>query len=150
MAHRPDDRAKAACEVEDRRIESGRTWQQLADHLGRPPIWTVAALLGSHPMPSEEAASIGKLLELTDETVRALQRQPYRTADHAVSTDPTFRSQYSPRSIELESARATHQAPLRQRAWMFTTASCPGTIATSGSVSSTSTTTSPTCRSSSA
>ncbi|MCE0540330.1 hypothetical protein LWF15_33040 [Kineosporia rhizophila] len=30
------------------------------------------------------------MLELSDETVRALQRQPYRTADPVMASDPTI------------------------------------------------------------
>ncbi|WP_328437380.1 cyanase [Streptomyces sp. NBC_00444] len=90
MSHRPAEQQRATTEVEDRRLASGTSWKELADHIGRAPVWTVAALLGSHPMPAEEAASIGELLGLSDESVAALQRQPYRTADDSVSTDPTI------------------------------------------------------------
>lgn len=90
MAYNPSLREHAANEIDDRRIAKGCTWQQLADHIGRPPVWSVAALLGSHPLEREEAEKIGALLDLSEETVRALQRQPYRTAVDAVSTDPTI------------------------------------------------------------
>lgn len=89
MAYNPSSRARAAIDVDEQRIAKGYSWQQLAEHIGRPPVWTVAALLGSHPMSAAEAERIGALLELAPESVRALQRQPYRTADAAIATDPT-------------------------------------------------------------
>ena len=77
-------------EIEQRRSETGISWQNIADHIDRPLVWTVAALLGSHPMPAEQAGRVGELLGLSAETVAALQRQPYRTADPALLTDPTI------------------------------------------------------------
>ncbi|MGV0738605.1 cyanase [Mycobacterium syngnathidarum] len=77
-------------EIEERRIETGIGWQEIADHIERPLVWTVAALLGSHPLRQKEAAAVGELLALSGETVAALQRQPYRTADPSLSTDPTI------------------------------------------------------------
>ncbi|AHC24410.2 cyanate hydratase [Mycolicibacterium neoaurum] len=77
-------------EIEQRRFETGISWQNIADHIDRPLVWTVAALLGSHPMPAEQAGQVGELLGLSAETVAALQRQPYRTADPALLTDPTI------------------------------------------------------------
>lgn len=90
MTYNPSLREQAANEVDDRRIATGHSWEQIAEHLGKPPVWTVAALLGSHPMSRADAVKVGKLLGLSEETVRALQRQPYRTADATVSTDPTI------------------------------------------------------------
>ena len=88
MAHDPG--SPIASEIEQRRFETGISWQKLADHIDRPLVWTVAALLGSHPMPAKEAVAVGELLGLSPETVAALQRQPYRTADPALLTDPTI------------------------------------------------------------
>lgn len=41
-------------------------------------------------MTATDAEKIGELLELSAETVKALQRQPYRTADEAIAHDPTI------------------------------------------------------------
>ncbi len=90
MAYNPSLRERAAYEVDERRIAKGCTWQELADHIGRPAVWTTAALLGSHPLHPDDAEKIGKMLELSAETVRALTRQPYRTTQDPVSTDPTI------------------------------------------------------------
>ncbi len=85
-----DPASPAIAEIERRRSETGLSWHKLADHIDRPLVWTVAALLGSHPMPAKEAGAAGELLGLSPETVAALQRQPYRTADPALLTDPTI------------------------------------------------------------
>ncbi len=90
MAYNPSLRERAANEVDEQRITKGLTWRALAEHIGRPPAWATAALLGSHPMTREDAEKVGELLELSPETVRALQRQPYRTADPAMASDPTI------------------------------------------------------------
>jgi cyanate lyase len=88
MAYDPD--SPTSTELETRRTTLGLTWQQLADHIERPLVWTVAALHGSHPVPAKEAAALGELLGLSAATVSAMQRQPYRTADPALTTDPTI------------------------------------------------------------
>ncbi len=73
------------------KIRIGLTWAQLAEAIGRPQVWTTAALLGQHPIPAAEAATIGALLDLDEETVLALQLQPTRGAlDSAVPVDPTI------------------------------------------------------------
>lgn len=82
--------AAPALEVEDARRAAGLSWQKIADHVDRPLVWTVAALLGSHPVPEKEAVAVGELLSLSDATVAALQRQPYRVADPELATDPTI------------------------------------------------------------
>ncbi len=85
-----DPTSPVITEIEQRRLETGISWQKLADHIDRPLVWTVAAMLGSHPMPNTEARAVGELLDLGPETVAALQRQPYRTENTAVLTDPTI------------------------------------------------------------
>jgi cyanate lyase len=81
----------AANAVVDAKIRLGLTWAQLAEALGRPVVWTTAALLGQHPLPAAEATRIGELLELDEAEVLALQRQPTRGAlDAAVPVDPTI------------------------------------------------------------
>lgn len=80
---------EAAEIVRAAQFRSGRSWTEIAEAIGRPPVWTVAALLGQHPVPAEEAAKVGQLLEL-DDVVQALQMQPYRgSGRQEVPTDPT-------------------------------------------------------------
>jgi cyanate lyase len=69
---------------------SGLTWAAVAEHIDRPVIWTIAALLGSHPLSAENAAAVGALLKLDEDTVLALQEQPYRLDGDALKADPTI------------------------------------------------------------
>jgi Cyanate lyase len=71
--------------------ETGVTWAQLAEAVGKPSAWTTTALLGQHPMGKDEAATAAALLELGDDAALAFQLQPPRGAlDAAVPMDPTI------------------------------------------------------------
>jgi hypothetical protein len=89
------------------RIRRGITWARIAEEIGRPPVWTVAALLGKHPVPPDAARTVGRLLELDAEVVAALQLQPTRIADRAAASDPTIYRQLPVRGLAwLGSERA--------------------------------------------
>ena len=73
------------------RIAKGLTWQQLADAIDRPVVWTTAALLGQHPVPPEQGAVLAELLGLDDDAVAVLAAVPMRGGlPTAVPTDPTI------------------------------------------------------------
>lgn len=80
----------AAAHVDSARIRQGRTWAELADHLGAPLVWTTAALLGNHPMSAERAASICKLLGLGEDVAESLALQPSRGTPAELMSDPTI------------------------------------------------------------
>jgi cyanate lyase len=69
---------------------AGLSWAEIAEALDRPKAWTVAALLGQHLVPPELATKAGTLLDLADEDVALLQRQPYRLAEPELLSDPTI------------------------------------------------------------
>ncbi|WP_459968147.1 cyanase [Mycobacterium sp. MUNTM1] len=72
------------------RLREGLTWQQLADAIDRPLLWTTAALLGQHPIPVEQAKVLAKKLKLDDSVVPVLAATPMRGGlPTAVPTDPT-------------------------------------------------------------
>jgi cyanate lyase len=71
------------------RVRAGLSWAELADAIGKPPVWTVAALLGQHPVPPADARKIGELLGLDDAVVEAMCLQPYRGETEHFS-DPTI------------------------------------------------------------
>src|SRR5208283_4899577 len=50
----------------------GLTWQQLADAIGRPVVWTTSALLGQHPIPAELATALVQMLNLDESVVPVL------------------------------------------------------------------------------
>jgi cyanate lyase len=82
---------EAAQAVLAAKVRLGLTWAQIAEALGKPAVWTTAALLGQHPVPADQAKTAGLLLELTEDEVLALQLQPTRGAlDSAVPVDPTI------------------------------------------------------------
>jgi cyanate lyase len=83
------DKVEAGRVVNEARLTKGLTWRQLADHIDKPLVWTVAALLGKHPVPHDSAAAIAEKLNLNADIGAALQRQPYRIADEGLATDPT-------------------------------------------------------------
>ncbi|KAA2255454.1 cyanase [Solihabitans fulvus] len=72
------------------RATRGTTWARLAELLGKPPVWTVAALQGQHPLDAAELAVIAEELGIAPEVLAPLQRHPTRGAlDSSVPTDPT-------------------------------------------------------------
>ncbi|MCV7229430.1 cyanase [Mycolicibacterium komossense] len=89
MSHNIIDKIDAGQILNETRLAKGLTWRELAEQIDRPVVWTVAALLGKHPVPKVNAVRVGEILSLDDEVVSALQRQPYRIADAGLATDPT-------------------------------------------------------------
>jgi cyanate lyase len=81
---------RAAEAVRDAKERTGMTWAAIAEAIDRPREWTVSALLGMQPVPEKEATPVGELLDLDEDTVRALQRQPYRTGLGELAQDPTI------------------------------------------------------------
>ncbi|OBF33015.1 cyanase [Mycobacterium sp. ACS1612] len=73
------------------RLAKGLTWQQLADAIGKPVVWTTAALLGQHPIPPDDGRTLVDLLGLDESTVPILAAVPMRGGlPTAVPTDPTI------------------------------------------------------------
>lgn len=67
------------------------SWEALADAISRPPAWTVAALLGQHPLSEQDAFKIVELLNLDNSAIPALTRVPMRGSTKGViSSDPTI------------------------------------------------------------
>lgn len=72
------------------RLAKGLTWQQLADAIGAPVVWTTAALLGQHPVPVDQAKVLTEMLGLDESAVPVLASAPTRGGlPSAVPTDPT-------------------------------------------------------------
>jgi cyanate lyase len=73
------------------RLARGLTWQHLADAIDRPLAWTVAALLGQHPIPPDQATVLVEVLGLDQEAVPVLGAVPMRGGlPTSVPTDPTI------------------------------------------------------------
>jgi cyanate lyase len=73
------------------RLAKGLTWQQLADAIGRPVVWTTSALLGQHPIPPDAGRKLVELLGLAESAAPVLAAVPMRGGlPTAVPTDPTI------------------------------------------------------------
>ncbi|MXP20798.1 cyanase [Gordonia sp. HNM0687] len=83
-------KADAAELITAARIRQGLTWSDIAERIDAPVVWTVAALLGQHPVPAEKAAVVVEVLGLGEGVAESLTRQPMRVADDAAASDPTI------------------------------------------------------------
>jgi cyanate lyase len=73
------------------RVAKRLTWQQLADAIDKPVVWTAAALLGQHPIPDELGKVLVEMLGLDGSVVPVLAAVPMRGGlPTAVPTDPTI------------------------------------------------------------
>jgi cyanate lyase len=73
------------------RLAKGLTWQELADAIHRPVVWTTAALLGQHPIPTDIGTVLVDMLGLDESAVAVLAGVPMRGGlPTAVPTDPTI------------------------------------------------------------
>lgn len=76
--------------IDEARRTSGLSWDAVSELIGRPPVWTAAAVLGMHALPDVEAERLGDALGLDAALVDALTRQPNRAAEADLSSDPTI------------------------------------------------------------
>jgi cyanate lyase len=84
-------REVATEQILEAKKQKGLTFEAIAQKVGRPKVWTTAALFGQHPMSAEEADAVGDLLDLDPEVTEALQEIPLRgSLDSDVPTDPTI------------------------------------------------------------
>jgi cyanate lyase len=73
------------------RLQKGLTWQQLADAIDKPVVWTTAALLGQHPIRAELGKVVVEMLGIDQSAVPVLAAVPMRGGlPTAVPTDPTI------------------------------------------------------------
>jgi cyanate lyase len=82
------------------RLAKSLTWQQLADAVGRPVVWTTAALLGQHPIPPDIGATLVDMLGIDATAIPILAAVPMRGGlPTAVPTDPTIYRFYEALSV---------------------------------------------------
>jgi cyanate lyase len=73
------------------RLAKGLTWQELADAIDKPVVWTTAALLGQHPIPRELGKVLVEKLGLDASALPVLAAVPYRGGlPTSLPTDPTI------------------------------------------------------------
>jgi len=84
-------RDEITAEIVAARLAKQLTWQQLADAIDRPVVWTIAALLGQHPIPADSGKIVVDILGLDESVVPVLASVPMRGGlPSAVPTDPTI------------------------------------------------------------
>jgi cyanate lyase len=72
------------------RLARGISWEALAKIVGRPVVWSTAALLGQHPVPLEAARAVAEELGLDPEMVPVLASVPTRGGTGEIPSDPTL------------------------------------------------------------
>jgi cyanate lyase len=65
------------------------SFREIAERVGRDPVWTTSALLGQQRMDAAEADAVTELLGLDPDVSAALQRQPNKgSLEPTVPVDP--------------------------------------------------------------
>jgi len=76
------------------RLAKGLSWQELADAIKKPVVWTTSALLGQQPIPTELGEILVDLLGLDRAVVPVLAAVPMRgglpAGEAHEPTDPTI------------------------------------------------------------
>jgi cyanate lyase len=71
------------------KVRKGVSWAAVAEAVGQSKEWTTAACLGQMTFTKQQAETVGKLFELSDEAVAWLQVVPSKgSLSTAVPTDP--------------------------------------------------------------
>jgi cyanate lyase len=84
-------RDEATRQIVAARLAKRLSWRELAERVGRHPVWTTAALLGQHAMSEQEAQAAAGALGLGPDVAAALVEYPTRgVTDQPVPTDPTI------------------------------------------------------------
>ena len=81
------EKEAARKKIKSARLEKKITIAEVAKAVGKNPTFVAAALNGNHRLTPDEAAKVGKLLDLEQEMVQSLSRFPVRT-DFPNATDP--------------------------------------------------------------
>ncbi|MXX11762.1 MAG: cyanase [Nitrospira sp. SB0677_bin_15] len=73
--------------IKAKRLEKNIALVDVAAAVGKSPTFVAAALTGNHRLTPEQAATVGKLLDLDQESTASLSRFPVR-ADFPNMSDP--------------------------------------------------------------
>jgi cyanate lyase len=75
--------------IVERRIAKGLSWAAIAQAVGLSKEWVTAGCLGQMTFTAEQAAVVGRMLDLPAEAVKLLQVVPYKgSLPTSVPTDP--------------------------------------------------------------
>jgi len=62
--------------IRESKAKKGLTWEKIAVHVGRSPVYITSACLGENSLSPEDAKKLGDLLNLSQEIVAILQSCP--------------------------------------------------------------------------
>ena len=62
--------------IREAKEKKSLTWEQIAAHVGRSPVFITSACLGENSLNSEDAAKLGALLDLGPDIISLLQSCP--------------------------------------------------------------------------
>jgi|SRR5690625_1217435 len=69
--------------------EKNVTFDEIAEAVGRHPVWTASAIMGQATMSADEADKLVKLLDLDPSIAESLQEIPHRgSLDESIPVDP--------------------------------------------------------------
>ena len=69
------------------KVSKGLRWENVAAELGLSKEWSTAACLGQMTFNKEQAETVGRLFDLSDEAIAWLQIVPHK-GDGSIPTDP--------------------------------------------------------------
>lgn len=84
----PPDRGYAATAVLAAKRHKSVRWAELGKAIGRSTEWTTTALLGQHTLTTEQAATLGSILDLDAAVVDALTLPPVRGRSVVDTSEP--------------------------------------------------------------
>jgi cyanate lyase len=83
------DRKRAMEMILDAKLKQDKTFNQIAQAVGRHPVWVTSAIMGQQSMSAEEAGKLTAFLGLTGEVATSLQSCPLKgSLDTTVPVDP--------------------------------------------------------------
>jgi cyanate lyase len=83
------DRSEVTAMIRSAKVNKGIKWAEVAAAIGMSKEWTTAGCLGQMTFNKEQAETIGKLFDLSDEAIAWLQIVPYKgSLPTAIPTDP--------------------------------------------------------------
>jgi len=69
--------------------EKQKTFDQIAEAVGRHPVWTASAIMGQATMSKEEAEKLAEFLDLDAQVATSLQEIPHKgSLDDTIPVDP--------------------------------------------------------------
>ncbi len=76
-------------QIREAKLAKGLTWEQIAEHVGKSPVFLTSACLGENSFSREDAGKLCALLGLDETIVRHLQQCPLKAQRSlAIPQDP--------------------------------------------------------------